>query len=104
MQLPCKTPSRALNAMLSAIVHARGSGLRKWLTVQHISYARRYRTRLFPAAPLSRVRLAGSGPLLCWRDTRTLDVSGKINSIEFARTSRIVLGPALQTRDNGEAE
>jgi hypothetical protein len=50
------------------------------------------------------VRLAGSGPLLCWRDTRTLDVSGKINSIEFARTSRIVLGPALQTRDNGEAE
>jgi hypothetical protein len=33
-----------------------------------------------------------------------VDVSGKISSIEFARTSRIVLGPALQTRDNGEAE
>jgi hypothetical protein len=29
MQLPCKTPSRALNAMLSAIVHARGRGLGK---------------------------------------------------------------------------
>jgi DNA invertase Pin-like site-specific DNA recombinase len=41
MQLPCATPSRGLNAMLSAIVHARGSGLRKWLTVQHISNAPR---------------------------------------------------------------
>src|SRR6266496_4117295 len=35
---PAKRRLSALNAMLSAIVHARGSGLRKWLTVQHISY------------------------------------------------------------------
>jgi hypothetical protein len=41
MQLPCDTPTRALNAMLSEIVHASGSGLRIWITVQHISYARR---------------------------------------------------------------
>src|SRR5438132_8116219 len=35
---PAKRRLSVLNAMLSAIVHARGSGLRKWLTVQHISY------------------------------------------------------------------
>ena len=35
---PAKRRLSALNAMLSAIVHARGSGLRKWLTAQHISY------------------------------------------------------------------
>jgi hypothetical protein len=35
---PAKRRLSALNAMLSAIVHARGSDLRKWLTAQHISY------------------------------------------------------------------